>query len=184
MAIVGLMSGCRPAKHFVRSLIPPGLLMLAVAGCGGSNQPPDAPLISIEEERAAAEAARGPRLLHRAEVLRAIDRGMGAFLQYVFVEPYLVEGAFQGFRVVELRPRGAWEGIDLRPGDVVTRVNGQVIERPEQAHAVFVGLKEAEQIVVSLVRDGEPQELVVPIVDDEAPSTDGAVGPTPTPKDL
>lgn len=166
-----LVSGRR---HFY-SAVSVLLLTLGGGGCGGNPQRAEAPLISVEEERAKAQRPRGPRQLERAEVERALEAGLGSFLQHVFVEPSLQGGKFQGFRIVELRPPAAWEGVDLRVGDVVTRINGKPIERPEQAHAVFLGLKEADRLVVSYLRDGEPSELVIPIL----PEEEVAPGPPP-----
>lgn len=140
---------------------------VSCGACAGEPKQADAPLISVEEERAKAAQARGPRQLQRAEVDQALEAGLGHFLQHVFVEPSLVSGHFQGFRILELRPRAAWEGVDLRAGDIVTRINGKPIERPEQAHAVFMGLKEADRVVISFVRDGQPAEVVIPILPQE-----------------
>jgi hypothetical protein len=156
-----------------------GLATASLVACGGSTRPPEEPLISIEEERAKAERPKGPRRLERAEVNEAIEAGFGRFLQHVFVEPTFVAGKFQGFRIVELKPKAAWDGVDLRPGDVVLQVNGKPIERPEQAHAVFLGLKNADRVVVSYLRDGKPGELVVPIVDADAAATAPEAGPQP-----
>lgn len=153
-------SGLRTSSFW---LVLAGLL---IVGCGSSQRrEADGPLIDLEAERAQAERPRGPRQLERAEVEQALAAGFGKFLQHVVVEPTFVSGKFQGFRIVELTPPAAWQGVDLRAGDVVLQVNGQPIERPEQAHAVFVGLKNADRVVVSFLRDGKPAELVVPIVD-------------------
>lgn len=140
------------------------LVAVGCVACAGEPKQAEAPLISVDEERAKAARPRGPRQLRRAEVDQALEAGLGHFLQHVFVEPSLVAGQFQGFRILELRPRAAWEGVDLRAGDIVIRINGKPIERPEQAHAVFMGLKEADRVVVSYVRDGQPAELVIPIL--------------------
>jgi hypothetical protein len=141
--------------------------------CGGSSAaPPEAPLISIEEERQAAElsAPSVPTSLERADVQSVVDAGLGRFLQTVSVEASVDAGRFQGFRIVEVRPADAWRGVDLKIGDVVTAINGKPIERPEQAHEVFTSLKHADRLVVSYVRAGSARELALPIVDQSAES--------------
>jgi type II secretory pathway component PulC len=98
----------------------------------------------------------------------AIAQGLGAFLQHVDLDdaPVRVAGRFRGFRIAALRDPKFWSGVDLKPGDVVTRVNGFPIERPEQAQTAFESLEVAPELRVSYERNGEPRELVYPIVDD------------------
>ncbi len=136
-----------------------------VGGCGsGGARPPEEPLISIDQERAKAQVPDEPPVLYRDEVDQAVDAGLGRFLQNIRVEPSLVDGGFQGFRIVEVRDPEAWEKFDLGPGDVVTSINGKPIERPEQAHEVFVSLKSADALVVRYLRGGQERALRLPIV--------------------
>ncbi len=162
------------------------ILFLSVSACGGSSaKPPEAPLISVEQERAKAEVPPAslpevPTTLERVDVDQVVDAGLGRFLQNVSVEPSLVEGRFQGFRIVEIRPPEAFHGVDLKVGDVVTRINDMPIERPQQAYDAFVSLKQANALVVSFIRGGKPRELTLPIVGapSEAPA---APAPAPAP---
>lgn len=140
-------------------------VLIASAACGGrpvlegpapALAPPAPPV---------APARRGPVALEREEVVRWVDRGMGHFLQMVDVEPRVFDGKFTGWRIVGLYPRDFWQGVDLREGDVVTRVNGLPIERETEAFSAFQKLKEAKQLEVSFERDGKPKLLRFPIVD-------------------
>lgn len=164
----------------MRKLIPAFVLCI---GCGGSTEaappaqliPASAPISKTEPE------ARPVESLERAEVLAAVDAGLGYFLQRVDVEPELHDGRFKGFRIVGLYPQGYWAGVDLAPGDVVTQVNGMPIERETQAYAAFESLRSAKELRVSLIRRGRPYELVLPIVEsDRAPADEnGAPGAPP-----
>ena len=80
--------------------------------------------------------------------------------------PVLVGGKFHGFRIAVLRDAAFWSGVDLRPGDVVTAVNGFPIERPEQAQTAFDSLEVASELRVAYDRDGQPKEFAYAIVDD------------------
>jgi type II secretory pathway component PulC len=80
--------------------------------------------------------------------------------------PVLVGGKFHGFRIAALHGAGFWTGIDLRPGDVVTSINGLPIERPEQAQVAFESLDVASELRVAYERQGQPRELVFAIVDE------------------
>jgi type II secretion system protein C len=101
-------------------------------------------------------------------VRAAISQGLGAFLRHVELDnqPVRADGKFHGFRIAALRDPDFWSGVDLKPGDVVTSVNGFPIERPEQAQTAFDSLGVASELRVSYERDGKPREIVYPIVDD------------------
>jgi type II secretory pathway component PulC len=59
--------------------------------------------------------------------------------------------------------------VDLREGDVVTRVNGLPIERETEAFSAFQGLKQAKELTVALERDGQAKKLRFPIVERKTP---------------
>ena len=61
-----------------------------------------------------------------------------------------------------------FRGIDLKPGDVVTRVEGMPIEHPEEAIEAFRALEVASELRVDYDRDGVPRILRFRIVDDDA----------------
>jgi type II secretory pathway component PulC len=144
-----------------------GLSFLLVA-CGGESAPARSP---APEPRAAAGAPTAAAAtekttsLRRSQVKRTIARGLGYFLQEVAVEDYpvMTGGKFHGFKIKAIT--GEW-GVDLRPGDVVTRVNGLPIEHPEDADAALRSLEKAKALRVDFDRDGKPQALELPIVED------------------
>lgn len=154
---------------------------LAAFACGGGAVEPEVPTAVPEVEPAEPERPRG--VLYRDEVLETVDAGLGYFLQRVELEPSLSSGRFRGFRVVTLRPPGFWDGVDLEPGDVVTSINGMPIERETEAFAAFESLRKAPSLRVSILRGGEPRELVFKIVDRDgsAPPTSPAEGPSKAP---
>ncbi len=90
------------------------------------------------------------------------------FLRRVDIDdhPVFVGGKFHGFRIAGLRDPQFWSGVDIKPGDVVTSVNGFPIERPEQAQTAFESLEVASELRVVVEREGQPHELVYAIIDD------------------
>ena len=96
-----------------------------------------------------------------------VSQGLGSFLQHVEIsdQPVLAAGKFHGFKIAALRD-AFWQGVDLKPGDVVTSVNGFPIEHPEQAQTAFESLEVSSELRVAYERDGQPRELVYAIVDD------------------
>lgn len=114
----------------------------------------------------ACEARIGADRLRRSAVKRTVDAGLGRWLQTVLVDPVLARGRFKGW-IIRSLPDGdsCYAGLDLRAGDVVTRVNGQSIERPEEALAVWVALPTARDLVVDFLRDGSARTLRLGITD-------------------
>jgi type II secretory pathway component PulC len=47
----------------------------------------------------------------------------------------------------------------LRAGDLVQRINGRSLERPEQFQAVWESLAQADELVIELRRDTQPTKL-------------------------
>lgn len=129
---------------------------------------------------AAAETApeedATPVVLTRSLVRQAVQAGIGSFLSGVELSPVLQAGRFVGFRLERARGLARWNasGLAVRRGDVVTRVNGSPIERPEQAQAVFARLVDADAIVLDVVRDSGPMTLRVPITADPPAVTDAS----------
>ncbi|MEM9192913.1 MAG: hypothetical protein AAGF12_27305 [Myxococcota bacterium] len=112
-----------------------------------------------------------PELVRQGEIGRSdltvvLDAGLGRFLQGVETEPHVDGGRFVGFRVLSFYPEEPrFEGLDLEPGDVIRRVNGQSIERPEQALRVWNGLRVASELLIEYQRGEEERELRFEIVD-------------------
>lgn len=153
-------------RTFVPALAALGFMLHA---CGSASPAPAAPVTAPSASVAPHVVAVPPdHTLTRSTVRAVVSQGLGGFLQHVDLDdkPVLVGGKFRGFRIAVLRDAAFWSGVDLKPGDVVTRVNGFPIERPEQAQRAFESLGVASELRVSYERDGEPRELVYAIVED------------------
>ena len=162
-----------------------GLAVLSSA-CAGSRSHVDvspaevgfaAPPSSGADEPAAAEPGdSAPAELTHAVLTRTVQAGIGAFLANVDLSPVLVRGRFIGFRLDHARGLRRWNaaGLDVRTGDVVTRVNGSPIERPEQAQAAFLSLAEASEVVIDVVRAGSPVTVRAAVRGDAAPAVASA----------
>lgn len=147
----------------------PVALAFALGACGGAA--PSSALVPAAAPRPAHPAAPPPlddHHLARSVVHDVVSQGLGSFLQHVDVadQPVLAGGKFHGFRIAALRDSPFWQGVDLKPGDVVIRVNGFPIEHPEQAETAFESLDVSSELRVDYERDGQPRELVYAIVDD------------------
>lgn len=108
-----------------------------------------------------------PGVLRRASLVRLIDAGLPRWLQGVEGDRKLGNHRFQGWVVKSLHPDDpCYKDVDLRAGDVVQKVNGKPIEKPEQAFEVLQALRTAPAIVVDYLRDAKPRQLSIPISDE------------------
>lgn len=150
----------------MRTLVVPVLLL--ALGCSSSSPPTVASPAAPKAAPMPAGPTANDHRLARSAVHGVVVQGLGAFLQHVELEdqPVMLSGKFHGFRIARLHDDGFWTGVDLKPGDVVTGVNGFPIERPEQAQTAFDSLEVASELRVAYERDGQARELVYAIVDD------------------
>ena len=137
-------------------IVPIILVFSGACGGGSASQSEGTAPVADELPRTEVAESTGPGTIDRALLLTVLDGGLGRFLQGVETEPVVIDGQFVGFRLVSLFPQDArFRDVGIEPGDVVTRVNGQPIERPEQAVRVWDGLRVASELVIEYQRQGE-----------------------------
>jgi general secretion pathway protein C len=142
--------------------------VLATSACGSSAPPPPAaprPAPPVAKPAAPTAPRTASTTIRRSDVASVVDAGFGYFLERVQVEPSLDSGRFRGWTIVELSPPAFWEAVDLKPGDVVTSVNGMPIEREMDAWSAFESLKTAQELDVAYFRAGAERKLAYRIVD-------------------
>ena len=144
-------------------------VIVALVACGGGAQASRTAVAAQPAPEPAMSAAdvAGRVEIARSDLLAVLDAGLGRFLGRVGTEPAREGESFVGFRVVSLDAalRVADVNAGLREGDVIVRVNGQPIERPEQALAVWEGLRVASTLAIEYLRAGERREVRFAIVD-------------------
>lgn len=143
--------------------------LLTGACAGHAPEPAAAPAAPARAEAPAPVTYTSPVVqgeIPRDALVGVLELGLGSFLRGVATEPHLVDGEFVGFRLVALYPDDPrFAQLDLQPGDVVTRINGQRIERPEQAFEIWSGLRVSSELLVEYLKEGEPRRLRFAIVD-------------------
>lgn len=73
--------------------------------------------------------------------------------------PKVTDGRVGGFLVTEIKPRGIFDAIGLKNGDVLTKINGFEIDSPEKAVQVLSGLRGQTNIDLDILRAGKPKSL-------------------------
>jgi general secretion pathway protein C len=134
---------------------------VGLAACA-TTQPAPAAVPVARAEPAIAPIAKVPAsgVIPRRALEQFLDDSPGVFLQHVDTEPRFVGGRFAGWKLRAFFPGDArFAGIDLRAGDVIERVNGSSLERPEQLMNLWRALRVAPQLTVELERDGQKRTL-------------------------
>jgi general secretion pathway protein C len=75
--------------------------------------------------------------------------------------PHVQEGQIVGFRVTPGRDRATFEALGFQSGDVVTDINGTVLDDVSTGMQIFQSLGESTQANVTVLRDGVPQVIVI-----------------------
>lgn len=125
------------------------------------------PPISVEPSPASSSQgyAKGVKKLGAYDY--QIDRGMLeenlADLTKLGMEarivPNYVDGKYQGFRLVGIRPDSLFRAIGLESGDLIKRINGREIDTPNKAIELFEQLKNSSNITLDIDRRGQQVQM-------------------------
>jgi hypothetical protein len=147
------------------------LLLFPLLACATAAPPPPvaeeptpAPVLAPAPAPSPAPtctAFASPGVLRRSAVDRTIRNGLGPWLHGgVVVDPAMEKKRFRGWIIRSLYPQDpCYQQVDLHPGDVVLKINGKSIERPEAADEVFRSLGSAPALIVEFLRAGAPMKL-------------------------
>jgi general secretion pathway protein C len=76
-------------------------------------------------------------------------------------QPVFANGKQTGYRVYPGRNRQAFVRLGLRPGDLVTAINGTPLDDPEHGQEIFRTLGSSPEAHVTVTRNGQQQDLVL-----------------------
>lgn len=83
----------------------------------------------------------------------------GALAQMLRVQPVFSNGTQKGFRVYPGRDRAQFARLGLQPGDLITSINGTMLNDPGATNDILGLLSSSSSVVVSVERNGTPMEL-------------------------
>lgn len=110
--------------------------------------------------RTAAAPDADASLNQRLKTLNGPDgQGISQILSSARIVPQYVEGQMQGMRVDSIKADSVFQKVGLQNGDVITEVNGIVIDRVEATSAIFDEFATAEQIDIAALRGGSAVKL-------------------------
>jgi general secretion pathway protein C len=106
-------------------------------------------------------SARVATTTRAASVQQTLTDNAVQLMDVIRPQPYFADGQQRGYRVYPGRDRKSFSALGLRPGDLVTAINGTPMTDPRTGMEIFRGLGDATQITVTLERDGQPEQLTL-----------------------
>jgi general secretion pathway protein C len=101
------------------------------------------------------------RRTEASSLRQVISENASKITEIIRAAPHIQQGQMVGFRINPGRNRQQFAKLGLRPGDVVTDINGTAMTDPSQGLQVFESLGETSQATVTVLRNGNPQVLVI-----------------------
>lgn len=80
---------------------------------------------------------------------------------FIRVQPISSDGSMKGYRVYPGPERGAFNAAGLKPGDVVTAINGTPLNDPGQALQLLQSLAQSSALSLTIDRNGVSQSVNV-----------------------
>ena len=112
--------------------------------------------------RTAAVAPRASAPPARAASVQEVVQQSGAGLtEIIRPQPVFKDGRQQGYRVYPGRQRQQFAQLGLRPGDLITQINGMALDDPARGMEIFRSLADATSVTVTIDRNGEIEMLTL-----------------------
>lgn len=113
-----------------------------------------------------------------------VSRDPGLIGDIMRPEPVFAGGKQQGFRVYPGRDAQAFLRLGLRPGDLVTAIDGTPLDDPSRGEQILSTLGSSSEAHITVLRNGQQQDLTLDLasVEQEAESLAGSQnGPSGAP---
>ena len=125
--------------------------------------PKDLPTSSapVRRQTTVARTAAPAQPAQTQNLQTAIAQNATKLADVIRPTPYFVGGQQQGYRVYPGRDRKQFAALGLRPGDLIKDIDGASLTDPQQALEIFQNLGTADQVSVTVERNGQPQVLVL-----------------------
>jgi len=95
----------------------------------------------------------------RTNVQQLLNQNAATLTEIIRPQPFMPNGQLKGYRVFPGRNRQQFISLGLRPGDLVTEINGVALNNPAQGMEIFSSLGESTQVSVTIERNGRSQVL-------------------------
>ncbi len=114
------------------------------------------------QPRAVGPRSRTPTQARTGTSVRQlIDQNAASLTEVIRPQPVFADGKQRGYRVYPGRQRQAFSSLGLRPGDLITEINGVALDDPTKGMEIFRSLGDATSVTVTVERNGQPEVLVL-----------------------
>ena len=118
---------------------------------------PDVASAPMQRDTTSVSRAASPS----SSIQSVVAQNVSKLADVIRPTPYFVNGQQQGYRVYPGRNREQFSKLGLRPGDLIKEIDGQALNDPNQAMQIFESLNNADQVSVTVERNGQPQVLTL-----------------------
>lgn len=109
-----------------------------------------------------SRASTGSRSAQRTGAIsQAVKQNSSSFTDVLRPQPFMPNGKLAGYRVYPGRDRRRFAALGLRPGDLVTEINGTPLNNLQKGMETFRNLGNASQIVVTIERGSTSMVLTL-----------------------
>lgn len=127
--------------------------------------PPDVQTVSeaasMEVNPLTGEAPPAEGAANLAEFRKEVLNNNMRLLEVASPQPYEVDGKFIGFKLQPGSNVAVFNQLGLQPGDIVTTVNGSVLDSPAAGMQALQGAASASQVTLGITRGG--QQITLPL---------------------
>lgn len=118
----------------------------------------DAPSTAVDTRPTEPSASAGAAVM-LGQIREQILSDPTKASEFIRVQPANVNGQLRGYRIYPGRERSAFTEAGLRPGDLVTSVNGIQLDDNQKALQMLGDLSSAGSVSLTIERGGQPQTL-------------------------
>ena len=97
----------------------------------------------------------------QSSIQAVVSQNVARLADVIRPTPYFVNGQQRGYRVYPGRDRRQFAALGLRPGDLITDIDGQALSDTTQAMQIFQSLGDASEVSVTVERDGNPEVIIL-----------------------
>ncbi len=96
-----------------------------------------------------------------ASMQDVVTQNASSITEIIRPQPFMPNGELKGYRIYPGRNRETFVALGLQPGDLVTEINGMLLNNPAQAMELFRSLADTTSVTVTIERNGQPQTLTL-----------------------
>ena len=150
--------------YFIKDTVPGGAMLhrvqtdRVILNRGGTLEALRLPRDYTQGARPAPRSASN-RGTAQNSIQQVLANNAASLTEVLRPQPYMPNGQLRGYRVFPGRNRQQFLRLGLRPGDLVTEINGVALNNPAQGMEVFQSLGNSTQVSVTIERGGTSQVL-------------------------